>query len=403
MTGLSIVIPHKNRSGMLQHHLDLLCDQSTKEFEVIIVDDGSDENHRQALEVLRNREYPYTLRLYDQGYPTGPGAARNTGAEVAESDIILFVGDDCLPTRHLVFQHIVNHRLREGEIAVQGFSPFARRTMCTRFMHWLDNTGIQANWRAAFEDDGRPKELVPGFCITTNYSISKNLFLSMGGFDSLVFKNAAWEDIAFGYLGQNIGVDTYFNPDALNEHYHMYDLEGFINRQKMVGKNILALALKHPEIAAMMINPEELRAVKNEHIGEFLHKAHELETLPYDNVRDAIEDIWGQCIRIALLNGYMEECERRGGAYQVFEHLHKKETATFAYEGIKGMYDNSYGWTMHAVNWMLEDVPDNWAVLCYAAEAYKFFGDMDNAYYYYMKSIERAPNEWGKEGLKEIG
>lgn len=61
-------------------------------FEVIVIDDGSVP----ALSV-RKKAYDYSLTVIRQGVNSGPAKARNTGAEIAHGEYLIFIDDDCLP------------------------------------------------------------------------------------------------------------------------------------------------------------------------------------------------------------------------------------------------------------------------------------------------------------------
>jgi glycosyltransferase involved in cell wall biosynthesis len=390
-SAISVVIPHKNRQGLLKWHLDELSRQSFKDFEIIVADDHSHE-----LPVISNK-YSKVVGVPDDVY--GPAAARNHGAEMAESDIILFVGDDCIPDRDLLFRHYYMHERKSGQFAVQGFSPFHPHVMSTEFMYWLDNAGLQARWRSLINDDGTPKEDATGFCLTTNYSINKQLFLDCGGFDSYYFRAPAWEDVSLGYVLMTTGVQTYFDIHAINYHYHHYNIESFAKRQHMVGKNALGLCLKHSEWSEHSIVPDQLRAARLQELDEWLHNARLVTQMPTitEDINKSKGNIWGQTIHLAMMKGVLDDIDERGTYFQVFEHLHKKESVVHALEGIRGIIDDNYGWSMHNVQWLIKSAPDNWAIWAYAGELFKHYGMMDDARAHFNKSLELAPNEWASE------
>lgn len=377
---ISLIIPHKNRHGLLLWTLnELKRNQILKNYEVIVVDDHSDTPLPDLPDGVVVKSNP----------GVGPGAARNYGAEIANSDIVLFTGDDCIPDRGLLFQHYHAHLRHDGPIAVQGYSPFHPLIMGDKFMHWLNSSGIQANWAALQNEDGSYRENVDGFCLTTNYSINKKEFFNLGGFDSKYFKKAAWEDIALGYAANVAKLPTKFAPSAINYHFHSYDLFSFAKRQDMVGRCVPSLGLKHSEMGAELIKPEELRAARLNSIGEWLQMYKEMRYV------NNVEDFWGQVLRLAMTVGIQAELDELGKYWKVFEHLHKKEAVVHALECIRGINDDNYGWAMHNCAWLIQDSPDNWAVYCFIAEVNKHFGHMDDAQKNIQKSLEISPNNWG--------
>ncbi len=87
----SIVVPCRDRPEALNELLDALdAQQDAPEFEVVIVDDGSEPP------ISGLRETSYALRVVHQ-IPLGISAARNNGIRHARGEILLFVDSDCAP------------------------------------------------------------------------------------------------------------------------------------------------------------------------------------------------------------------------------------------------------------------------------------------------------------------
>lgn len=93
---VSVVIPTFNRSDDLSALLDDISAQSEKDFEVLVVDDGSDESQLSHYAELMQK-HGERFRFLDKD-PTdkskGPGAARNRGMNAAQGRFIAFCDDD---------------------------------------------------------------------------------------------------------------------------------------------------------------------------------------------------------------------------------------------------------------------------------------------------------------------
>ena len=88
----SIVIPVYNDWIPLERCLDSLTRQTNApSFEVIVVDDGSDQA---TPAFVRNPKYEYPLVLLRQSH-AGISVARNQGIRVAKGTVLLFVDADC--------------------------------------------------------------------------------------------------------------------------------------------------------------------------------------------------------------------------------------------------------------------------------------------------------------------
>jgi glycosyltransferase involved in cell wall biosynthesis len=91
---VSVIIPSYNRDHLLPETLNSALNQSFRDYEVIVIDDGSTDNTR---EVVSNFPVKY-IRQENQGLPN----ARNTGIKAAQGQYIAILdSDDCLLSNSL--------------------------------------------------------------------------------------------------------------------------------------------------------------------------------------------------------------------------------------------------------------------------------------------------------------
>ena len=86
----SIVIPTYNRVGLLARTLESVWAQRFKDYEVIVVDDGSSDGTQAYLQNIGNK-----VRCIRQAN-RGPGAARNIGIQEARGDYVALLDSDDL-------------------------------------------------------------------------------------------------------------------------------------------------------------------------------------------------------------------------------------------------------------------------------------------------------------------
>jgi glycosyltransferase involved in cell wall biosynthesis len=89
----SVLIPAYNRRLLLEQALASVWAQEFKDYEVIVVDDGSTDGTMEMLEAQK-REHP-NLKVFCQAN-AGPGAARNRGANEATGEYLAFLDSDDL-------------------------------------------------------------------------------------------------------------------------------------------------------------------------------------------------------------------------------------------------------------------------------------------------------------------
>jgi glycosyltransferase involved in cell wall biosynthesis len=243
---ISVIIPTSNRADLLEKVLGYFVNQTypLSRFEVIVIDDGSVDNTESLVKVLQNK-MPYKLGYIKQENQ-GPAAARNKGLTHARSDIVLFMGDDTLPTRDLIEQHLESHR-RDPGVAVLGFTDWSKELEITDFMHYIAPNGLQfryGNIKDSNNCDFR-------HFYTSNISLSKK-WLTDDQFDE-EFPFATLEDTELAYRLKNKGLKIIFNKNAISYHYHHTSLESFCQRMKLTGFSAVIFIKKHPEFKANLL------------------------------------------------------------------------------------------------------------------------------------------------------
>jgi len=88
---ISIIVPAYNRADEIDEFLYSFEKQSAKNFEIIVVDDGSTDNTKTVVETHKHK---LDLKYFFQ-QNKGPGVARNSGMEKAKGDIFVFIDSDC--------------------------------------------------------------------------------------------------------------------------------------------------------------------------------------------------------------------------------------------------------------------------------------------------------------------
>ena len=94
----SIIVPVYNRPDEVDELLQSLCEQTVKDFEVIIVEDGSIKPCKDVC-----NKYAGILSLhYYAKENSGPGQSRNYGAERANGEYVIILDSDVvLPSGYL--------------------------------------------------------------------------------------------------------------------------------------------------------------------------------------------------------------------------------------------------------------------------------------------------------------
>src|SRR5690242_11297249 len=105
---MSVVVPTYNRAPLLRRTLALLADQrGAPPFEVIVADDGSADDSEQVAASFGDRLVIRYCRQEDEGYRVAK--ARNMGAAIARSPILMFLDCGTLAGPELLAGHLRHH------------------------------------------------------------------------------------------------------------------------------------------------------------------------------------------------------------------------------------------------------------------------------------------------------
>lgn len=88
----SIVIIEKNTKKYLRKCLDSVVNQNIENYEIIIIDDCSDEKSIDIIKEYQRQVVPIKYLYLEESI--GPGGARNYGLDIAKGEYILFIDSD---------------------------------------------------------------------------------------------------------------------------------------------------------------------------------------------------------------------------------------------------------------------------------------------------------------------
>lgn len=210
-------------------------------FEVIVINDGSTDDTPRVLQEWQEKGV-LNLRVFHQEN-RGAGSARNQGIRVASGELLVFLGDDMLPTpgcleAHFRF-HIHNPELTCVALGRVEWSP---TIPVTPFMHWLTQSGVQFK----FHDLKKGQTTDFRRFYTANISL-KRTFLGADLFDER-FHGWGFEDTELGYRLQERGMKLVYAPDILVHHYHPMTDQGFFDRMRSGGRNAVLFEKLHPTV-----------------------------------------------------------------------------------------------------------------------------------------------------------
>lgn len=87
---VSVIIPTHNRCKLLKNAIDSILKQTYNDFEIVVVDDSSDDDTEKYVKLYKDKRIKYVRNIISKG---GSGA-RNVGIKHSKGNYIAFLDDD---------------------------------------------------------------------------------------------------------------------------------------------------------------------------------------------------------------------------------------------------------------------------------------------------------------------
>ena len=228
----SIIVPVYNRPDEVDELLESLSNQTQKDFEVIIVEDGSIKTCKDVCD-----KYADILVLhYYAKENSGPGQSRNFGAERANGEwLIILDSDVVLPEGYLaaIDSAISSDIAAFGgpDAAHPSFTPI-QKAISYSMTSFFTTGGIR----------GGKAKLDKFYPRSFNMGIRRDVYQQLGGFSKMRFG----EDIDFSYRIVESGHKTQLFPEAWVWHKRRTDFQKFFRQVYNSGIARINLEKRHP-------------------------------------------------------------------------------------------------------------------------------------------------------------
>lgn len=235
----SFIIPVYNRPTEVLELLSSLSKQSIKDFEVILVEDGSTDRSDQIVSYFESR---ISIRYFFQENQ-GQGFARNFGMNKAKGDFFIILDSDViLPEDYLrVLKNAIQERNLDAfggpDAAAHDFSDLQKAMDFAMTSFWTTG-GIR----------GKLKDLSKYQARGFNMGVSRKVFESIGGFRD---PNRG-EDIEWSIRIKKAGFKLELVEEAFVYHKRKNTLKSFAKQAFSFGRNRVNVSRFHPDAIKMV-------------------------------------------------------------------------------------------------------------------------------------------------------
>lgn len=237
MPEVSLIISFYKRIDYLKLIFAGIQRQSFRDFEIIIADDGSDRETVKELESLATQiEFPL-LHLWQEDKGFRKNKILNRAIAAAAADYLVFIDGDCVPHSEFLYEHYLN---RKTGVCLTGRRVNLSAQFTTKLNYDKVKSGFLENNFLLVLDGlfGKSVDVEKGFyskrpflrkyfnkkyrgLLGCNFSIHKNDFLSINGFDERYEAPSIGEDsdVQFRLELNNIKIKSLNN---IAVQYHLY-------------------------------------------------------------------------------------------------------------------------------------------------------------------------------------
>jgi glycosyltransferase involved in cell wall biosynthesis len=205
---ISIIIPAFNEIKDIENCVETLERQTLDDFEIIVVDDGSTDG---TIDLLKKLKKSYKNFRFIRKNHLGAGAARNAGAKLSKSEILVFVDADM--TFEKYFLQNLTAPIIEGKVK----GTFSKEEYVDNWdNNWAKCWNINENWEPKHRHPKNYPDRQPVF-----RAILKNEFDRVGGFTPGGYDDDWSLSRKLGYEAVNAPAAIFYhkNPATLNEVY----------------------------------------------------------------------------------------------------------------------------------------------------------------------------------------
>ena len=262
----SVIIPTYNRAGIVGEAMDSVLAQTDGRFELLVVDDGSDDDTAATVHRRRDSRVSY-VRIAHQGV----SAARNAGIALATGRYVSFLDSDDLWKPDKLAAELAFFERHPDVGAV--FSDLEKWDGATFVPSFMRVTEVFSKWLIGLAGNTlllSPK--VMRWCLLQevpvkipSLTVRRDVLLGAGGFDATWTSSEDWELLlrlaaktSFGYIDQPLATIR-ISPDSL----HRLD-------QERGEKAMIGLLARECEAATDTSTREAARrglAVRTKHLG----------------------------------------------------------------------------------------------------------------------------------------
>ncbi len=252
---VSIIIPSKDNPGVLSTCIHSVLEASTyRDFEIIVVDNGSSEHNRKRIQRILDQMQPeYHFRYVYEPMEFNFSRMCNRGVELAAGDYILLLNDDVEIIHEDWLEKMMSHAVlpHVGAVGVKLLYPSGKTIQHAGITNIRLGPAHKLQFRPEVHDYyfGRnklPQDVlgVTGACLL----VKRSVYEAAGGFKESL--RVAFNDVDFCYTLHDMGYVNVVRNDVILYHHESLSrgLDDNVEKLKRLHQELNLLYELHPSI-----------------------------------------------------------------------------------------------------------------------------------------------------------
>lgn len=223
MPKVSIIIPNWNRKDDLMECLESINKQSVKDYEVVVVDNGSTDG---SVEILK-RQYPF-VKIIENKENVGAAQARNQAIKIAKGEYLWFLDSDAVVIKKDCLFNMLSILNQDKKIGLLGGEVLK---INDKYKIRVSNSCRNQDGIFLYLEGCKLKQT--DYIATSNCIVRREIICRIGGFDPHYIYG--YEDNNVGYNISRLGYKNIVDDRVLA--YHKIAISGRMSNFYMWHRN----------------------------------------------------------------------------------------------------------------------------------------------------------------------
>lgn len=224
---VSVIICAKNEADNLLKYLPLVLEQDYPEFQVVVVNDGSQDETPDILAGMQKKyKHLYVTRIeHTHPYPHAKKLAQTIGVKAARFDQLLFIDADCRPASPNWIRCMQSNFLPRKEI-VLGYGAYEKKKgFVNRFIR-MDTVWIAQQY-ISFAIRG-----IPYMGCGRNLAYRRSLFFNNKGFANQLHLQSGDDDLFVNHTANKTNTAIEIDPDSVTVSEPMSTMTDWLRQKR---------------------------------------------------------------------------------------------------------------------------------------------------------------------------